>query len=143
MNWKSMGRYHTASSLANANQSPPSHSAIATLQENLRGRREPRVTTENSELGTELLPLLLRREIPLARPHLQIFLQRGNFNRAISSVRIKIGGLVRDDVLAAQLVFDRGERVGNVLHLEWKKNTSAGGLGQLFQHLVAAHHQAA
>src|SRR6202049_2681439 len=35
--------------------------------------------------------LLLRREIPLARPHLQILLQRGNFDRAVSSVSIKIG----------------------------------------------------
>src|SRR5258708_39788417 len=86
---------------------------------------------------------LLRSEITLARPHLQIFLQRGNFNGTIPPVRIKVCRPVGNYILAAKLIFNRGERMRHIFHLERKEGTSAGRCRQLFQNFVAAQNQPA
>src|SRR5437588_12273748 len=87
--------------------------------------------------------LLLRREVPLARTNLQVFLQRRNLDGAIPPIGIEIGRLVGNHILAAEFVFNCGERVRNVFHLEGKESAPAGGLGQLLKHLVTPHDQSA
>jgi len=87
--------------------------------------------------------LLLRCEVTFARPDLQVFLQRGDFDGAVAAVGVEIGRLVGDDVLAAKFVFDGGEGVGDVLHLERKESAAAGGCGELFENFIAAQDEAA
>src|SRR5258708_36874580 len=82
--------------------------------------------------------LLLRGEIAFTRPHLQVFLQGGDFDRAVAAVGVEVGGSVADYVLAAQFVFNGGEGARDVLHLKRKEGASAGGFRDLFEYPVAA-----
>ena len=71
--------------------------------------------------------LLPGREVALAGAKRQVFLQGADFDGAIAAVGIELGWLVGDDVLAAQLVLNGGERVGNVFIPEREKRPAAGG----------------
>src|ERR1700738_1808024 len=64
--------------------------------------------------------LLSGRVVALASPHLEIFFQGSNFNGAVTAVRIEVGGTIGNHVLTAQLVFDCGEGILDVFHLEGK-----------------------
>jgi len=98
---------------------------------------------EAGKLKPEARFLLLWREVSSPRPYLKVFLQRRDFDGAVSSVRIEVGRLVGNHILAAQLIFDGGEGACNVFHLEGKEDTSASRIGKLLEDPVAAHDQAA
>src|SRR5208283_422294 len=87
--------------------------------------------------------LLLGGEVAFAGSDLEVFFVGGDFYGAVAAVGVEVGGLVADYVLAAEFVFDGGEGVGDVLHLEGEEGAAAGGFGQLFENFVAAQDQAA
>src|SRR5580700_4883417 len=87
--------------------------------------------------------LLLGGEVAFAGADLQVFLEGGNFDGAIAAVGIEVGGFVGDDILTAEFVFDGGERVGDVFHLEGEKGAASGCFGKLFEDFVAAEDQTA
>ena len=70
-----------------------------------------------------MLPGDWRRSVPSAtRPHAKILAIVGNdFNRAVVAIRLQIGGIVGDGVLAAKFILNFGEGVGYVANLEWEK----------------------
>src|ERR1700731_2734400 len=83
-------------------------------------------------------PLVARGGKAFAGAEREIFVQGADFNGAVAAVGVELGGLVRDDVLAAKLVLAGGEGVGNVLVLEREKRSAAGGISQLLQDAIAA-----
>src|ERR1700733_13852079 len=87
--------------------------------------------------------LLLRGEVAFAGADLKVFLEGRDFDGAITAIGIEVGGFVGDDVLAAKFVFDGGEGVSDVLHLERKKGAASGFFGKLFEDFVAAKDEAA
>src|SRR5258708_30685176 len=97
-------------------------------------------STERAQAQTAPLPL--RSEVSLAGADLEVFLEAGNFDGPVTSIGVEVGRLIGNHVLASQFVFDGGERMRNVLHLEREEGAASGGFGNLFKHLVAAHHQA-
>src|SRR5258707_8966779 len=97
-------------------------------------------STERAQAQTACL--LLRSEVSLAGADLEVFFQAGDFDGPVAAVGVKVGGLIRDHVLAAQFVFDGGERMGDVLHLKREEGAASGSLGNLFEYFVAAHYQA-
>src|SRR5438445_10170391 len=48
---------------------------------------------------------------------LEVFFHGSDLDGAVASIGIEVGGLVRNVVLAAQLVFNGGKGVGDVFHL--------------------------
>src|SRR5580704_350134 len=82
---------------------------------------------------------LLRRRVPSAsRPHAEILAVVGDdFNRAVVAVRLEIGWLVGNSVLAAQLILNLGESIGHVANLEREKRAAASGIGNALENLVA------
>ena len=84
--------------------------------------------------------LVSRSVVAFAGADLHVFLERGDFDAAIPAIGIELRRLVRDHVLAAQLVFDRGEGMRDVLHLVRKECTPSGGIGKLLEDAIAAQH---
>src|SRR5271166_2712037 len=79
-----------------------------------------------------------RRVIPAPRSYPVVLAVAGyDLNRPEVAIRLKIGRLVRDVVLAAQLFLNLGERIGNVTNLKRKKRPPSGRVGNSFQHLIA------
>lgn len=74
---------------------------------------------------------------------LEVFLDGGDLDGAVAAVGVEIRGVIRNHVLAAEFVFDGGERVLNVLHLEGEESASAGGVGDLLQSFITAQDEAA
>src|SRR5579864_6106866 len=89
------------------------------------------------------IPLLPRGVVASAGTHLEVLLEGGDFNRAIAAVRFKISRMIRNDVLAAEFVFNRRKRILNVLHLEGKECAAAGRIRDPLQDLIATQDQAA
>src|SRR5579864_164760 len=87
--------------------------------------------------------LLLGGEVTLAGADLQVFLDGADLNGTITAVGIKVCRMVGNYILAAQFVFNGGERALDVLHLEGEEGTAPGRLGKLLEDLVAAKDQAA
>src|SRR5450755_391348 len=85
----------------------------------------------------ESLSLSHGRVITLAGPDLVLLVIGKNLNRVILAVGLQVGGLVGNRVLAAQLVLNLREGVGNVLDFEREKRAASGFVGKMFQHLVA------
>lgn len=109
----------------------------------MSGRNRALDNRKNSLPRDDKRRLLLGSEVAFAGADLQVFLECGNFDRAVAAIGIEVGGLVGDDVLAAEFVFDGGEGMGNVLHLERKESASAGGFGELFENFIAAQDETA
>ena len=91
----------------------------------------------------KILLLLLRREVAFTGADLQIFLQGRDFDGAEAAIGVEVSGLVADDVLAAEFVFNGGVGVGDVLHLEGEEGAAASGFGELYENFVAAEDEAA
>src|SRR6266404_1869084 len=87
--------------------------------------------------------LLPWRVVSAAGADLEVFFHGGDFNGAVASIGIEVGGLVGNVVLAAQLVFNGGKRVRDVLHLIGEEGAAAGGGSEVFEDFVAAQDQAA
>src|SRR5580658_583391 len=81
--------------------------------------------------------------ISAAGADLQVFFYGCDLDRVVTSVGVKVGGLVGDVVLAAQFVFNGGERVRNILHFIGKESAAAGRGRQVFKNFVAPQNQAA
>src|SRR6266404_1727144 len=87
--------------------------------------------------------LLPWRVVSAAGADLQVFFHGGDFDGAVASIGVEVGGLVGDVVLAAQLVFNGGEGVRDVFHLVGEEGAAAGGGSEVFEDFVAAQDQAA
>src|SRR5579863_7861090 len=115
-----------------------------TLIPTLRSRRRrPRLEGRYELLADHFIELLLRGEVALASADLQVFLVGGDFDGAVAAVGVEVGGLVGDDILAAEFIFDGGEGVRDIFHLEGEEGAAAGGFGKLFESFVAAQNEAA
>src|SRR5579863_3358385 len=115
-----------------------------TLIPTLRSRRRrPRLEGRYELLADHFIELLLRGEVALASADLQVFLVGGDFDGAVAAIRVEVGGLIGDDILASKLVFDGSEGVSDVLHLEREEGAAAGCFGELFESFVAAEDEAA
>src|SRR5208283_5634557 len=73
----------------------------------------------------------------------QVFLHGRDLDGAVAPVSIEIGRFVGDVILAAQFLFDGGERARNVFHLVREEGAAASGGGEVFENLVAAQDQTA
>src|SRR4029077_19033333 len=89
------------------------------------------------------LALLSWSVVSAAGAGLEVFFHGSNLDGAVASVGIEVGGFVGNVVLAAQLVFNGGEGVRDVLHLVGEEGAAAGGGGEVFENFVAAQDQAA
>src|SRR5208282_2735982 len=87
--------------------------------------------------------LLPGRVISAAGADLQVFLHGRDLDGAVAPVSIEIGRFVGDVILAAQFLFDGGERARNVFHLVREEGAAASGGGEVFENLVAAQDQPA
>src|SRR5260370_22161482 len=81
--------------------------------------------------------------VSAAGSHLQVFFQSGDLDRVVATVGVEVGGLVGNVVLAAQFVFNGGERVRDVFHLVREKSAAASGGSEVIENFVAAQNQAA
>ena len=93
--------------------------------------------------GVRVALLLSWGVVAAAGADLEIFFQSSDLDRAVAAVGVEIRGLVGDGVLAAQFVFNGGERVRDVFHFVGEEGASAGGRGQVFENFVAAQNQSA
>src|SRR5579872_3443084 len=88
-------------------------------------------------------PLLAGGPIALAGADLEVFLDGGDLDGAVAAVRVEIGGVVGNYVLAAEFVFDGGERIFDVFHFEGEEGASASGVSDLLQGFIATEDEAA
>src|SRR5208337_367663 len=119
------------------------------MQDLIRGRVPNSSTTKGHE-GTrrreslETLSCLLSWSV-ISTPgaDLQVFLQCSDLDGAVAPVGVEVRRLVGNGVLAAQFLFNGGERVRDVFHLVGEKGAAAGGGSEVFEHFVAAKNQPA
>src|SRR5271165_1343156 len=87
--------------------------------------------------------LLSRCVISLAGTHLEILLEGSDFDGAIAAIRFEISRMIRNYVLAPELIFDGGKRILDIFHLVGKESPPAGGVGNALQNFIASQDQAA
>src|SRR5208337_4520557 len=127
----SKGRYHTKEKVSKFEVSK------------LQGFRVPRLLRVLRNTETLKLCLLSGSVVSAAGANLQIFFHGGGFDSAVAPVGVEVGRLVGDVILAAQFLFNGGERVRDVFHLVGEEGAAASGGSEVLENFVAAQDQAA
>src|ERR1700676_3667066 len=107
-------------------------------------RLQPLEATLKMGNSATLTPGLLPWSVVCAAgADLKVFFHGSDFDGAVASIGVEVGGLVRNVVLAAQFVFNGGEGVRDVFHLVGEEGAAAGGGSEVFENFVTAQNQSA
>src|SRR5258708_1226437 len=106
------------------------------------------LTTKGTKVHEETLKLGSRallswRVVSAAGADLEVFFHGSDFDGAVASIGVEVGGLVGNVVLAAQLIFNGGKGVGDVFHLCREEGPTHGSASGIFENFVAPQDQAA
>src|SRR5690349_23038827 len=95
--------------------------------------REPMLYAKKSFAESLVLPgqssfrdLLARCVVAFAGADLKVFFESRDFDRTIAAIGIEVGGAIRHDILAAQLVFNRRKRIFDIFHLVGEEGAASG-----------------